>query len=64
VSRWRPSGTEEGVARVDRGMLLRLVLLLFQPESHGDWTRPRHNPGCSPVEKSAGIKAANALWDR
>ena len=36
VSRWRPSGTEVGAACGLRGMLLCLLVLLFQPESHGD----------------------------
>ncbi|XP_040414547.1 uncharacterized protein LOC121070861 isoform X4 [Cygnus olor] len=37
-------------------MLLRLVLL-FQPESHSDGTRPRHTPGLTALDHSAGRKS-------
>ncbi|XP_032060925.1 olfactory receptor 14C36-like [Aythya fuligula] len=33
------------------------------PESHSDDNKPQHSPGHSSLEKSAGIRAANALQD-
>jgi len=57
VSCGKASGREAGAARVHRGMLLCLLVLLFQPETPSDGTRPRHNPGLSPLEKTSGRKS-------
>ena len=45
-----------------QGMLLPLVLL-FQPETHRNETRPQQTPGRSPHENS-GRRDGNTLPDR